>query len=290
LESGPGRFWVAANVGLYEVLNAKAVVPDVFLSLDTTSEQAKEFGSKCYFFWDHGKPPDVVIEIVPNTEGGELDRKLARYAKLHVDHYVIFDPFASLSPEPLQAHLLLAGAYEKRPHAEAFPTVAGLQLQLWEGAYEGQTDRWLRWAGDDGKVIPTGAELAESEALRAKIESQRATLEAQRANLEAQRADSEAKHAQSEAKRANEEAARADAEAKRARVEAARADALAPVCGNLESILSRESPGQALCGLPTPWFPNGGSPASRSHSGFRPGPPLRRHPRWPLRKLQPASA
>jgi hypothetical protein len=165
---------VAANVGLYEALNAKAVVPDVFLSLDTTSEQAKEFGSKCYFFWDHGKPPEVVIEIVSNADGGELDRKLARYAKLHVDHYVIFDPFGCLSAEPLQAYVLLAGAYDKRPRAEAFPTVAGLQLQLWEGDYEGQTDRWLRWAREGGTIIPTGAERADAEAKRANAEAARA--------------------------------------------------------------------------------------------------------------------
>lgn len=72
----PGRpFWAAANVGMYEALNAKAVVPDMFLSLDASTMQAKEFGSKCYFFWDHGKPPEVVVEIVSNQEGGELDRK-----------------------------------------------------------------------------------------------------------------------------------------------------------------------------------------------------------------------
>jgi Uma2 family endonuclease len=205
----PGRpFWVAANVGLYEALNAKAVVPDVFLSLDTTSEQAREFGSKCYFFWDHGKPPEVVIEIVSNTEGGELDRKLARYAKLHVDHYVIFDPFASLSSEPLQAYVLLAGSYEKRPRAESFPTVAGLRLRMWEGAYEGQNDRWLRWADEDGTVIATGAEQAKAESARAKAESTRAKTEAERANSEAKRADAEASRANAQAARADMLAAR----------------------------------------------------------------------------------
>lgn len=184
----PGRpFWVAANVGLYEALNAKAVVPDVFLSLDTTSEQAKEFGSKCYFFWDHGKPPEVVIEIVSNAEGGELERKLARYAKLHVDHYLVFDPFACLSSDPLQAYVLVAGAYEKRPRAGSYSTVAGLWLQLWDGAYEGQTDRWLRWALEGGAIIPTGAERAKTEARRADAEAERARVETARADALAAR-------------------------------------------------------------------------------------------------------
>ncbi|RFC48834.1 MAG: putative restriction endonuclease [Verrucomicrobia bacterium] len=212
----PGRpFWVAANVGLYEALNAKAVVPDVFLSMDTTSEQAKEFGSKCYFFWDHGKPPEVVIEIVSNADGGELDRKLARYAKLHVNHYVVFDPFGCLSSEVLQAYVLCAGSYEKRPRAEAFSTVAGLQLRLWTGVYEGQTDRWLRWADDEGEIIPTGAE-------RAKVEAARAKAEAERAKAEAARAKAEAARATAEAERADAEMARADSAARRAEALAAR--------------------------------------------------------------------
>lgn len=158
----PGRpFWVAANVGMYEALNAKAVVPDVLLSLDTTPDQAKEFGSKCYFFWDHGKPPEVVIEIVSNKEGGELDRKMERYAKLHVDQYVVFDPDLQLSEEKLQVFDLARGKFEKRPATASYDSVEGLGLALWEGAFEGQVETWLRWIDPQGKPIPTGAERAE---------------------------------------------------------------------------------------------------------------------------------
>lgn len=171
----PGRpFWVAANVGMYEALNAKAVVPDVLLALDTGPAQAKEFGSKCYFFWDHGKPPEVVIEIVSNKEGGELDRKMERYAKLHVDHYVVFDPFHCLSQETLQAFVLSGGAYEKLPEASTYPTVEGLRLRIWEGEYEGQRETWLRWADADDQVIPSGAERANTEAERAEVATARA--------------------------------------------------------------------------------------------------------------------
>jgi hypothetical protein len=67
--------------------------------------------------------------------------------------------------------------------------VAGLWLQLWDGAYEGQTDRWLRWALEDGVIIPTGAERAKIEAKRAQSESRRADVEAERARVETARAD-----------------------------------------------------------------------------------------------------
>jgi Uma2 family endonuclease len=186
----PGRpFWVAANVGMYEALNAKAVVPDVLLSLDTTPDQAKEFGSKCYFFWDHGKPPEVVIEIVSNKVGGELDRKKERYAKLHVDQYVVFDPDLRLSSESLQVFDLSQGQYTKRPEATSFAAVEGLGLRLWEGRHEGQKETWLRWIDSDGNLIATGAERAGKEAQRANEEGKRANDEAQRANEEAQRAE-----------------------------------------------------------------------------------------------------
>jgi len=201
----PGRpFWVAANVGMYEALNAKAVVPDVFLSLDTTSEQAKEFGSKCYFFWDHGKPPEVVIEIVSNADGGELERKLQRYAKLHVDHYVVFDPFAYLSSEPIQAYVLTGGVYQKRPGADFFATVEGLQLRRWTGVYEGQNETWLRWADQGGTLIATGTERANAEAKRADAESKRANAESDRANAESDRARTESARADAFAARLRE--------------------------------------------------------------------------------------
>ncbi len=171
----PGRpFWVAANMGMYEALNATAVVPDVSLSLDTTSEHVKEFGSKCYFFWDHGKPPEVIIEIVSNREGGELDTKLPRYAKLHVDHYAIFDPGQRLSEELLQTYLLVGGCYEKRPQAHAYDIVAGLRLRLWEGTYEGQRELWLRRHDTRDVPIATGAEGASIEAQRDDREAERA--------------------------------------------------------------------------------------------------------------------
>lgn len=171
----PGRpFWVAANVGMYEALNAKAIVPDVLLSLDATPDQAKEFGSKCYFFWNHGKPPELVIEIVSNKDGGELDRKPERYAKLRIDQYVVMDPDLHLSDEKLQVFDLSRGEYQKRPAAAEFSAVEGLGLRLWEGDYEGQTEEWLRWIDQDGVLIPTGAERADAESQRAEVEAQRA--------------------------------------------------------------------------------------------------------------------
>jgi hypothetical protein len=45
--------------------------------------------------------------------------------------------------------------------------MAGIGVTLWQGVYEGLTQTWLRWCGQDGTVIPTGAERAEQERQRA---------------------------------------------------------------------------------------------------------------------------
>ena len=186
----PGRpFWVSANVGMYEALNAKAIVPDVMLALDVQPSDALAGGSNCYFFWDHGKPPEVVIEIVSNKEGGELDAKMDRYAKLRIATYAVLDPDHHLSGETLRVFNLVEMKYQPQAAAAWQSTPVGLTLRLWTGLYEDAEATWLRWADLDGNVIPTGKELAEAEGQRARRAVQRANQEADRAKQEAERAE-----------------------------------------------------------------------------------------------------
>ena len=57
--------------------------------------------NRSYFVWEYGKPPDAVIEVVSNREGGEDKKKLAAYARIGVRYYAIYDPDRFLGPEPL---------------------------------------------------------------------------------------------------------------------------------------------------------------------------------------------
>ncbi|WP_437734671.1 hypothetical protein [Sorangium sp. So ce1335] len=50
----------------------------------------------------------------------------------------------------------------------------GLGLVEWDGAFEGMGGPWLRWRREDGTVLPTGAERAESERKRAEDAETRA--------------------------------------------------------------------------------------------------------------------
>jgi Uma2 family endonuclease len=75
----------AANVGVFYGEGQPAIVPDALVSLDV--ELAADLWPKAnrsYFIWRFGKPPDAVVEIVSNREGGELERKRERYARLGV--------------------------------------------------------------------------------------------------------------------------------------------------------------------------------------------------------------
>jgi Uma2 family endonuclease len=181
---GAGRpFLAAANVGVFALARNPAIVPDVFLSLDVEVPQdwwQKEHRS--YLLWEFGKPPDVVIEIVSNTEGGEADEKRQKYARMRVIYYVIYDPLLQVMPDVLTIYRLSGTGYE-RHSSSRFPDI-GLGVTLWDGTYEGKADTWLRWTDADGNLILTGKERAEQERQRAEQERQRAEQERQRAEQE----------------------------------------------------------------------------------------------------------
>lgn len=182
--AGPGEgrsFLVSANVGLFASVHEPPVVPDVFLSLDVTVPEdwwAKR--QRTYFFWELGKAPEVVMEVVSNQQGGETDTKMRTYARLGIPYYVIYDPLEQVQDGVLRAYELTP----QRVYDETSPELlagAGLGLRLWQGEFEDKEDVWLRWQDADGNLIPTGAERAEQERQRAEQERQRAEQAEQRA-------------------------------------------------------------------------------------------------------------
>jgi Uma2 family endonuclease len=173
--AGPGEgrpFMATANVGWFYASKEPPFVPDVMLILDVKAKPPREKEGRSYFQWVHGKQPDVLIEIVSDKRGGEGDLKLQEYARLGVPYYVIFDPDQWLKAGTLRAFELSRKRY-KPSEAKYFEDV-GLGLVLWQGTYQGAEETWLRWCDKDGKVIPTGAERAESAEKRAESAEKRA--------------------------------------------------------------------------------------------------------------------
>ncbi|GAB4581813.1 MAG: Uma2 family endonuclease [Anaerolineales bacterium] len=182
----PRLYLADANVGVFSTIHNPPLVPDMFLSLDVEIAEdwyAKEHRS--YFIWEFGKPPDVAVEIVSNTKGQELTKKLREYARMRVGYYVVYDPQQLLQETVLSVYRLHFSKYI--PQAEWVLEGVGLGLTLWEGSFEGKTAQWLRWVDLDGQLILTGAERANLEHQRAEAERQRAEeAEARAARLLAQ--------------------------------------------------------------------------------------------------------
>jgi Uma2 family endonuclease len=164
---GEGRPFVAmANVGLFYGIHKPPVVPDVLVSLDVRLPSEiwpKHYRS--YLVWEYEKAPDVVVEIVSNTTGGELDEKLKLYALVDVPYYVVYDPALLLKRKALLVFEKLRREYVERPDA-LMPDV-GLGLWVQPGVYQDMEAPWLRWMDAEGQILLTGAERAEVERERA---------------------------------------------------------------------------------------------------------------------------
>ena len=209
-------FLAAADVGLFYGVKEDSLAPDVMLSLGVSvPEDWSEKRKRSYFIWEFGKPPDVVIEIVSNKKGGELDHKLQEYARARVAYYVVFDPLEKLSPQILRVYVLHGGSYQQLP--DAWMESIGLGLTVWQGEFETKEyHRWLRWCDGKGNLLLTGDEQVEQERQRAEQAEQQVAQERQQAEQERQRAEQERQRAEQAEQQIAQERQRAEQERQRA--------------------------------------------------------------------------
>jgi Uma2 family endonuclease len=172
-DNQPRPFWAAANVAIFPSLRQPPLVPDVFVSLDVTVP-ADWHETRSYFFWEYGKGPEVVIEIVSNLKGGEMGNKRLHYARIGITHYVVYDPQQLLTEEVLQVFVLQNGNYQRQ--SDTYMPVIGLGVTLWQGTFEDKEETYLRWCDVDSNLLLTGTESTQHEAERAEREAKRAEL------------------------------------------------------------------------------------------------------------------
>jgi Putative restriction endonuclease len=174
-------------VGMFFAVDQPPLVPDVLLSLGVkVPADIRPKRHRSYFFWEYGKPPDALIEVVSNQEGGELGTKKDQYARIGIPLYVVWDPLALISATPLQAFGLRIKTYEAL--SPAWFDVVGLGLAVWHGTFEQLDADWLRWCDRGGQVIPLGEERAAQADQQAAQADQRAAQADQRAAQAEQRA------------------------------------------------------------------------------------------------------
>jgi Uma2 family endonuclease len=203
----PGQrraFLADSDIGVFFAIDRPPRAPDFFLSLDVQPRPDwYEKRNRSYFVWEFGKAPDVVLEIVSNTEGGELDDKIDDYAEMGARYYVVYDPqrkLKAMEGQVLQVYEL-SGLHYRLCDDFSLPDI-GLSLTFWHGVFEDKEDTWLRWCDDQGAIIPTGEERAAQEAEHAAQEAERAAREAERADHEALARQEAEERARIEAERA----------------------------------------------------------------------------------------
>jgi Uma2 family endonuclease len=180
-------FLAESNVGIYHIYKQPPIVPDVFLSFDVqVPENWWEKRNRCYLVWEFGKPPEVVIEIVSNKIGDELGDKLKTYEHMRVSYYIVYDPTQQLGEKQLRIYQLVGRRYQE---TSDWLEHIDLGLTLWEGEFEGRQDTWLRWCYQDGTVLPTGDERAQTAEQRAQTAQQQAEQEEQQKEQALSRAE-----------------------------------------------------------------------------------------------------
>ena len=188
------KFLAAANVGIFFAVHDKPLVPDFFLSLDVAPHQHWYEKQHCtYFVWEFGKVPELVLEIVSNRKGKELDSKFKDYARMGVNYYVVYDPQQQLGKEALTVYELGFGK-RYRPRKDLRLPELGLSLKLWRGVFETHRDTWVRWCDAKGQLLLTGEERA----AKAETQTQQAKRRAAEVETQAQQASRRAAEAEAE--------------------------------------------------------------------------------------------
>ncbi len=206
------RVYVGGNMLMY--YNPSSGLDHVSADVFVTFGVARGVRQKWETWREGGAFADVVVEISsPSTVREDLGPKMAKYARLGVGEYYLYDPLQDLNPY-LRGYKLVGSHYEPLPFSATatgfYSELLGATLQVIGG--------WLRVIDPEtGNPVLIPAELA---AARREAEEQ--------AERQAELAHRASELARREAERAGREAARADREASaRLEAEAALHEALA---------------------------------------------------------------
>jgi len=160
--AGRRDVFVGENMFVYfsleQVRNQDFRGPDFFVALDVPKRDRKS-----WVVWQEGKGPDVVIELLSDsTAARDKGEKKDVYQNcLRVPEYFWFDPYTA----EWAGFVLRDGRYEPievDAQAQLISQQLGLALVRWEGIYQEESARWLRWATLDGTLLPTPQEVAEA--------------------------------------------------------------------------------------------------------------------------------
>ncbi|MEQ9368370.1 MAG: Uma2 family endonuclease [Coleofasciculus chthonoplastes F3-SA18-01] len=174
---------------------------------------------RSYVLWRELMAPMIALEFASGNGDEERDAtplsvsaegETTKPGKFWVYERIIRIPYYGIfevKTSKLEVYNWLNFSYQKlQPNERGhYPiTPLGVELGLWHGTYQNQTQHWLRWWDSEGNLLLIGEERAQLERQRAEQERQRAEQERQRAEQERQRAEQEHQRAEQERQRAEQ--------------------------------------------------------------------------------------
>jgi Uma2 family endonuclease len=143
---------------------------------------------RSYVLWREFIAPLIVLEFASGNGDEERDKTPLSFANptakrpgkfwvyeriMRIAYYGIY----GINSSDLEVYHFVDGFYHPlKPNDRGHYPIAplGVELGVWQGTYQNQTQRWLRWWDDQGNLLLIGSERAELERQRAEAERQRA--------------------------------------------------------------------------------------------------------------------
>lgn len=159
---------------------------------------------RSYVLWREFMAPLIALEFASGDGLEERDQTplsfsttdgVTKPGKFWVYERIIRIPYYGIyeiNNGKLEVYRLVDGFYQmlaanERGHYPIAPL--GVELGLWQGSYQNQTQLWLRWWDEQGNLLLIGDERAELERQRAQEARQQAQEARQQAELERRRAE-----------------------------------------------------------------------------------------------------
>jgi Uma2 family endonuclease len=192
-----GHYTIGQDCGIYWRITQPpergAEAPDWFYVPNVPPMPPGTF-RRSYVMWQEIISPLIALEFVSGDGAAEKDATPFK-GKFWVYEQAVKIPFYGIydvSKPSLEFYELISGRYRQMvPNAEgryAIPMM-NVEIGLWHGTYQTVELDWVRWWDAAGRLLPTGHERAEQEALRAEQESLRADEALRRAEVAQAEAD-----------------------------------------------------------------------------------------------------
>ena len=194
-----GRYAIGQDCGIYwretDPPEKGAEAPDWFYVPNVPPNLDGQI-RRSYVLWREFRAPLIALEFASGDGSEERERtplsvsaegEVTKPGKFWVYEQIMRIPYYGIyeiNNGKLEVYTLVSGFYQKltpneRGHYPIEPLA--VELGLWQGSYQNQTQLWLRWWDEQGNLLLIGDERAELERSRAEQEQQRAEQERQRA-------------------------------------------------------------------------------------------------------------